>query len=74
MGRGFARGRGVGDSLIDAVVQWARTQHANRVLLAVVPQNAHAIALYERHGFTHNGITDGELTMALPLIGPALKP
>lgn len=63
----FARGRGVGDALIDAVVQWARAQRANRVALAVVPQNAHAIALYTRHDFTPNGIVDRELTMVRPL-------
>lgn len=69
----FARGRGVGDALIDAVVQWARTQRAHRVALAVVPQNAYAIALYSRHGFIPDGIADGELNMVLALSGPALK-
>ena len=53
----FARGRGVGDALIDAVV----------------PQNAYAIALYSRHGFIPDGIADGELNMVLALSGPALK-
>lgn len=69
----FARGRGVGDALIDAVVQWARTQRASRVTLAVVPQNMHAIALYTRHGFSRDGMIDGEVTMVLPLSGPVLK-
>jgi ribosomal protein S18 acetylase RimI-like enzyme len=63
----FARGRGVGDKLIDGVIQWAREQHAKRVLLAVVPANAQAIALYRRHGFRDAGVVDGELTMQLAL-------
>jgi GNAT superfamily N-acetyltransferase len=63
----FARGRGAGDALIGAIVHWARAQRANRVALAVVPQNPHAIALYARHGFVRNGMAGGELTMVLPL-------
>lgn len=59
----FARGRGVGDALVSAVVQWAREQHAKRVLLAVMPQNARAIALYTRNGFIPNGMAEREVTM-----------
>ena len=46
-----ARGRGVGDSLVDAIVEWAREQCAARVVLAVFQGNEHALALYRRHGF-----------------------
>lgn len=42
-----ARGRGVGDLLTRAVCEWA----AGDVRLAVRPGNAHALALYARHGF-----------------------
>lgn len=59
----FARGRGVGDALVAAVINWARTQHANRVLLCVYPHNANAIALYKRQNFSECGMTDGEINM-----------
>lgn len=51
----FARGRGVGDALIGAVVSWAREQGAKRIELAVREQNTHAIALYTRNGFVDAG-------------------
>lgn len=64
----FARGRGVGDALVNAVVQWARTQRAGSLALAVVPNNAHAVALYRRHGFADSGFRDGEAAMVLRLM------
>ena len=47
----FARGQGVGDSLVNAVTEWAREQHASSIALAVFGDNEHAVALYHRHGF-----------------------
>ncbi|TNC23538.1 GNAT family N-acetyltransferase [Amycolatopsis alkalitolerans] len=47
-----ARGRGVGDALIDAVVRWAAAQAADRVVLRVYEHNRHAADLYRRNGFT----------------------
>jgi len=60
------RGRGVGDVLVEAVVDWARQQSANRVVLSVRHTNSHAIALYERNGFvrTQHNTEDGEFSMA----------
>ncbi len=63
----FARGQGIGDALVDAVVQWSRSQSINQVQLDVVPHNAHATALYRRHGFHGGGVVDGELKMNLIL-------
>jgi GNAT superfamily N-acetyltransferase len=54
----IARGQGVGDALVDAVIEWAREQSANHVVLDVVPANVHAIALYERHAFSQTGHTN----------------
>jgi len=51
----FARGRGVGDHLVSAVVKWAQEQQAARIVLAVLEGNEAAAALYLRHGFV-----DGE--------------
>ena len=49
------RGQGVGEALIDAVIEWARVSGARRVLLDVGDHNQPAIALYARKGFEPNG-------------------
>ncbi|MFD4831422.1 GNAT family N-acetyltransferase [Streptomyces uncialis] len=46
-----ARGRGVGDGLIEAVGTWARRSGAVTLKLAVLPGNEAALALYRRNGF-----------------------
>ena len=51
----FARGSGVGDALIQAVLQWASTVNPIRVILGVKEGNDRAIALYVRHGFVDDG-------------------
>lgn len=60
----FARGHGVGDALIQAIVSWAEKQHADRLVLSVRNNNERAIALYARLGFMDAGpdptIADGE--------------
>ena len=47
----FARGRGVGDALLEAVRCWAVETGATRLALQVFDGNATAKALYRRHGF-----------------------
>ena len=50
-----ARGRGIGDRLVDEVVTWARSEGYARLVLEVGDQNAPATRLYERHGFLPTG-------------------
>lgn len=50
-----ARGRGVGDRLVEAVARWGADQGAATLRLSVVPGNDPATALYVRHGFRDNG-------------------
>ena len=47
-----ARGRGVGEAVIDAVAGWAGQQGASTVHLWVTETNKHGRLLYERCGFT----------------------
>jgi len=47
-----ARGRGVGDALVRAVLAWAGSR---RVTLRVAEGNTFAATLYRRHGFTGAG-------------------
>ena len=50
-----ARGHGVGEALVAAVIDWARNRNAAAVRLWVTETNSHARALYERLGFTPTG-------------------
>ena len=51
-----AQGRGIGRALLDHVV--TASDGASRLFLDVAPENARAIAFYERHGFAQVGLTD----------------
>ncbi|MEZ6002688.1 MAG: GNAT family N-acetyltransferase [Planctomycetota bacterium] len=51
-----ARGRGVGKRLVQSVIDWARTQGYERILLDVGDENQAAIALYQSMGFVPSGI------------------
>ena len=50
-----ARGRGVGEKLVESVMAWARDQQASHIVLSVRDHNAPAISLYCRHGFHATG-------------------
>ena len=71
-----ARGSGLSDALLHALIGHARARGFTRVLLDVGTQNTHAIRLYNRHGFVATGETSRlpeprshiqELQMALNL-------
>jgi len=67
----IARGSGVGEALIGAVIVWAEQIGAREVSLEVKEGNSHAIALYERIGFVDRGIsadTPDERTMTRLLV------
>lgn len=51
------RRSGLGRSLVDLVVGWARSNGIRRLLLDVADLNAPAIALYDAKGFAPNGNT-----------------
>ncbi|HLF99443.1 MAG TPA: GNAT family N-acetyltransferase [Acidimicrobiia bacterium] len=49
------RERGMGTALMEAGLEWARTTDAHKIELQVWPDNARAIALYEKFGFQREG-------------------
>jgi Cys-tRNA(Pro)/Cys-tRNA(Cys) deacylase len=55
-----ARGRGVGDALIEAVRAWASDQGLELLQLDVVVTNDRALGLYRRHGFAVVGDAETE--------------
>ena len=54
-----ARGSGVADALIEAVVAWARTGNRSTYLM-VRSENARAVSAYARAGFVDLGIPPGQ--------------
>ena len=49
------RGRGVGSSLLQAAIEWARAEGLHKLCLEVFPTNAPALALYRKCGFVEEG-------------------
>jgi GNAT superfamily N-acetyltransferase len=47
----FARGRGVGDELVRAVINWSLPHQGSKLTLRVLKGNDRAATLYLRHGF-----------------------
>jgi GNAT superfamily N-acetyltransferase len=62
-----ARGLGVGDALIGAVADWAKTSGASVLRLAVYEHNAAALRLYVRNGFEVASESGVERFMVKPL-------
>ena len=58
------RRRGVGRALLDQAVSWARDAGVRKLELHVFPWNGPAIALYEKFGFTHEGLRRGHYRRA----------
>jgi GNAT superfamily N-acetyltransferase len=56
----FARGRGVGDQLIDTIIQWTISQQKRRPILRVLTGNDRAADLYFRHGFECPSPSEGD--------------
>ncbi len=69
-----ARGHGVGDALVDAVVAWCTRHRPGALTLNVREANPAAIALYARHGFVDHGRAaevPGEAPERVMVRGPA---
>ncbi len=56
------RGRGIGEALLSALLEWARANpEIEKVSLAVFADNAPAIALYKKLGFVEEGRREREI-------------
>jgi putative acetyltransferase len=68
-----ARGRGYGDRLVKAVIDFARQSGARTLMLVSNTRLAAAIALYRKHGFRDvpldpaNGYSRADIQLELPL-------
>ena len=51
------RKKGIGGSLVDAVIQWAKERDFKEILLDVADENLSAIYLYQSKGFSRTGVT-----------------
>jgi len=60
------RGRGVGEELLDALLERARSARYTAVSLSVEPDNP-ALHLYEKHGFSKVGERAGTWVMKADL-------
>lgn len=49
------RGAGIGSAMLEASIDWARSQQAHKISLAAWPTNHPAIGLYARYGFRIEG-------------------
>jgi ribosomal protein S18 acetylase RimI-like enzyme len=54
----FARGNGVADLLVDAVIRWATAERIDKVSLDVMEENGRARAFFRRNGFKDQGRID----------------
>ena len=60
------RGRGLGEELLTALLEQARSEGYGRISLSVEPDNP-ALRLYEQHGFARVGERGGALVMQAEL-------
>lgn len=55
-----ARGRGLGNLLMDAIIGWAREHHAKQIFLESNTVLGIAIKLYEKYGFETTRLGEGD--------------
>jgi ribosomal protein S18 acetylase RimI-like enzyme len=50
------RDAGIGSALVRAAQEWATAQRLQKIALSVFPDNARAVAVYEKAGFVREGV------------------
>ena len=56
------RGRGIGETLLETAIDWARDRTLPNISLLVFPHNEAAIALYRKHGFEQREYYPNDVT------------
>ena len=67
-----ARRQGVGRSLLEAAVSWAKASGVSKLELHVFPWNEPAIRLYEKFGFEREGYRKGHYQRAGEMVDAIL--
>lgn len=68
------RGRGIGKMLMEALIEWVRTNPVvELILLQVFEENAAAIALYKKFGFQITGREPHDIRLAPGIYAPGLR-
>jgi putative acetyltransferase len=66
------RRRGIGRTLLEQAVEWARANGIEKLELHVFPHNEPAIKLYEQFGFEHEGLRRGHYRRGTELVDVTL--
>ena len=66
------RRRGIGRSLLEQAVEWARANGIEKLELHVFPHNEPAIKLYEQFGFEHEGLRRAHYRRGMELVDVTL--
>ena len=66
------RRRGIGRSLLEQAVEWARENEIEKLELHVFPHNQPAIKLYEQFGFDREGLRRGHFRRGGGLVDAVL--
>jgi len=66
--------RGCGRALLQAVIDFARSEGCKKLEIRVGNNNLHAVSFFQKNGFAMTGILPGEMARQLALMPGAIAP